>query len=52
MKLEKLRKQISEDIVNSHLEVDCIYYVLKDIFREIEDTYYLYLNQNKEGETK
>lgn len=52
MELEKLRKKISEDIINSQLKIDCVYYVLKDIFREIEDTYYLYLNQNKEGETK
>ena len=55
MELEKLRKKISEDIINSHLKIDCVYYVLKDIFREIEETYYLYLKQEEgkeKGETK
>jgi len=55
MELEKLKRKINEEIINSHLKIDCIYYVLKDIFREIEETYYLYLQQGEEkekGETK
>lgn len=55
MELEKLKRKISEEIINSHLKIDCVYYVLKDIFREIEETYYLYLKQEEDkekGETK
>lgn len=62
MELENLKKKINEDIINSQLRIDCIYYVLKDIYREVSDTYNAYLiqqerklktEQDKEkGETK
>lgn len=62
MELENLKKKINEDIINSKLRIDCIYYVLKDIYREVSDTYNTYLIQQErklkaeqdkeEGETK
>ena len=57
MELEKLKKKIEEDIINSQLRIDCVYYVLKDVFRDISDTYNAYLIQEKqtkqeEGEEK
>ena len=43
MELEDLKRKISKDIVDSQIRIDCVYYVLKDIFREISDTYNQYL---------
>ena len=50
MELEKLKRKISENIIDSQLKIDCVYYVLKDIFKEIEETYYLYLKQEEDKE--
>lgn len=48
MELENLKKKIKEDIINSQLRIDCVYYVLKDVFRDISDTYNAYLLQEKQ----
>jgi len=59
MELENLKRKISEDINTSQLRIDCIYYVLKDIYRDVEDIYNQWLiqqqnkpfdNSQKEGE--
>lgn len=54
MELEKLKIKINEDIVNSNLKIDCIYYVLKDIYRDVAEAYNNYLvnatQRQKEGE--
>lgn len=63
MELEKLKMKILEDIESSKLKIDCIYYVMKDIYRDLELTYNTYLlqqsktvqpqiNEIKKGETK
>lgn len=48
MELENLKKKINEDIINSQLRIDCIYYVLKDVFRDISDAYSTYLAKEQE----
>lgn len=50
MELENLKNKIKEDIINSQLRIDCVYYVLKDVFRDISDTYNAYLIQEKQKE--
>lgn len=55
MELEQLKRKINEDIVNSQLKIDCIYYVLKDIYRDVADAYNAYLARaaaQEKGEDK
>jgi hypothetical protein len=47
MELENLKIKILEDINSSKLRIDCIYYVIKDIYRDLELTYNTYLSQSK-----
>lgn len=48
MMLSDLREQISSAIINSHLPVDAVYFVIKDIFKEVEQLYYLELQKEAE----
>ena len=41
MILNELRQQISEVINNAHLSIDAVYFVMKDIFEEVERLYFL-----------
>ena len=41
MVLNELRQNISNTINDSHLSIDAIYFVLKDIYKEVEQLYYL-----------
>ena len=38
--MEELRQKIVETINQSKLPADCIYYLIKDIYREISDAYF------------
>lgn len=37
--MEELRKQLVNIINNTQLPVEAIYYVVKDVFREVDDVY-------------
>ena len=50
MQLEKLRQQLSNTINESNLPIDCIYYVLKDVYGEIVSLYNRYLAQARQEE--
>lgn len=43
--MEELRKKIAQDVNESKLPLDCIYYLLKDLFRDIEMQYSSYIQQ-------
>lgn len=43
--MEELRKKIVKDINEANLPLDCIYYLLKDLFRDIEMQYSSYIQQ-------
>lgn len=42
--LEDFKKSVYAIIYNSNLKIDGIYYVLKDIYKEISDSYVNFLN--------
>jgi len=58
MELENLKNKIEKDIINSQLRINCVYYVLKDVFRDVSDTYNAYLlekikeQEQEKGEEK
>ena len=37
--MEELRKQLVEIINNSKLPFECVFYIVKDIYREVNDLY-------------
>lgn len=39
MVLRDFRKKVEDLINDSHLSVDCVYFVMKDIFKEVEEVY-------------
>lgn len=45
--MEELKQNIMNDITNSKLPAECVYYLLKDVFREYENAYMNYLVQQK-----
>lgn len=47
--MEELKKKIVEDINNAHLPMDCVYYLVKDLFRDLEGQYYMSLQQNTQN---
>lgn len=53
MDLTEFREQIITDMVNSQLSIDCIYYVMLDVMREVKKTHndYLY-NKSRKKEIK
>lgn len=46
--MEELRIQLAELINNSQLPFECKYYVLKDVFNEVNNLYRELLNQKGE----
>jgi hypothetical protein len=48
--MEELKQNIMNDITNSKLPAECVYYLLKDVFREYENAYINYLSQQKKQE--
>lgn len=48
MILAEFKKQLSEMIVNSHLSIDAIYFVLKDLLNEVEQLYNIELQKEIE----
>lgn len=42
---EILRKTIDKSITDSSLDIGAVYFILKDIFIEIENLYYARINQ-------
>jgi len=47
MILTDFKKQLSETIVNSHLSIDAIYFVLKDLLNEVEQLYNIELQKEQ-----
>lgn len=45
--MEELREQLSNLINNAQLPAECIYYVFKDVYRDLNDQYKLMLEQKK-----
>lgn len=45
--MEELREQLSYLINNSQLPAECVYYVFKDVYRDLNDQYKLMLEQKK-----
>lgn len=43
--MEELRVQLTEIINNSELPAECIFYVFKDVFRDLQEQYISILNQ-------
>lgn len=49
--MEQLRRQLSEIINNSQLPAECIFYVFKDVFRDLQEQYNALLKaQEQAGE--
>ena len=48
MVLNDLKEQISKTLISSQLPIDAIYFVIKDIFKEVEQLYYLELQKETE----
>ena len=46
------KESINKIIQNSGLDIGVVYFILKDIFREIETMYYSYLNRELMDETE
>lgn len=46
------KESINKIIQNSGLDVGVVYFILKDVFREIETMYYSYLNSELMNETE
>ena len=44
-KCEQFKQQIISDINNSQLPISIAYFIMKDVFQEVEKTYYATLNQ-------
>lgn len=52
MILNELKQQISEVINNAHLSIDAVYFVMKDIFGEVEKLYFSELQREIEMKSK
>lgn len=50
--MEELRKKIVKDINESNLPLDCIYYLMKDLFRDIEAQYANFIQQQEAAQRK
>ena len=50
--MEELRKQLSDLINNCGLPAECIYYIYKDVFRDLQDQYREILAQKAEAANK
>ena len=48
--MEELRNQLIQVINNCGLSFDCIYYIVKDVYREIADEYLMVL-RNQQNQT-
>ena len=46
--MEELREKIIKDINESKLSIECVYYLVKDLFREIEGQYANYIQIQKQ----
>ena len=47
-----LKEAINQNIVNSNLDIGAVYFILKDIYFEIERNYYIRINQELLEEQK
>lgn len=45
--MEELRNKIINAINESKLPVDCIYYLIKDVYREVADLYQLSMQKQE-----
>lgn len=45
--MEELKNKLLDDCNNSELPLEAIYYIVKDLFRDVSDTYDRYLKQKK-----
>jgi len=46
--MEELREKIAKDVNESNLPLDCVYYLFKDLFKDLEMQYGTYIQQMKE----
>lgn len=42
--MEQLRRQLTDIINNSQLPAECVFYVFKDVFRDLQEQYIALLN--------
>lgn len=45
--MEELREKIVKDVNESNLPLDCVYYLFKDLFKDLEMEYSNYIQQMK-----
>lgn len=45
--MEELKEKIVNDINEAKLPIDCVYYLVKDLFRDLEISYQQYLMKQK-----
>ncbi len=45
--MEELREKIVKDVNEANLPLDCVYYLFKDLFRDLETEYSNYIQQMK-----
>lgn len=50
--MEELRKQLADIINNNELPFEAKYYVVKDVFREVNDVYQSFLKQQEQQQTE
>ena len=50
--MEKLKNKLLQVVNESGLPLDAIYYVCKDFFRDVDDTYQQFLLKQQEEENK
>lgn len=48
--MEELKKQLLKDCNDSGLPLEAVYYLVKDLFRDVSDTYEEYLKQQTSQE--
>ena len=50
--MEKLKNKLLQVVNESGLPLDAVYYVCKDFFRDVDDTYQQFLLKQQEEENK
>lgn len=50
--MEELKNKLLQDCNESGLPLEAIYYLVKDLYRDVSDTYERILNQRMEEETE
>ena len=48
--MEELKRKLLQVVNESNLPLEAIYYLVKDLYRDVDDTYQRYLKQVEEAE--